>query len=204
MIVQGTDEWFKARCGRITGTRFAAVMAIGKTGPLQERRNLIVTVALERLFGNPIEQFQNEAMRWGKEQEANARAWYEFCADASVSSCGFEVDPEHDFIGVSPDGMVDGERGLEIKCPYNVERHAATLLSRTIPDEYVPQVQGQMMVMGWKRIDYVSYHPKFPGNLRGIIIPVPRDDEYIARLRAECVKVNTEIEAMVQQLRERM
>lgn len=200
---QGSAEWLTARCGRITGSRFAAVMAIGARGkPLQERRNLVTTLALERLTKMPAVEPANTAMQWGTEHEAEARDWYVFERGVSVTETAFVLHPELAYVGVSPDGLVGDDGLLEIKCPFNPERHVTNLLSRSVPDEYVPQVQGQLWVTGRRWLDFVSYDPRLPGSLQGVIVRVDHDKEYAEKLAEQCEEVNNEADAVLARLLE--
>lgn len=199
---QRDPEWFATRCGKLTGSRFNDVMNRTKKGePGAYRKNLMVAVALERLTGQPHSIPANAAMQWGTDHEDEARIWYEFENGTLVDEVAFIQHETVPYVGVSPDGLV-GNGGVEIKCPYNLARHFDTLTTRTVPPEYVAQVQGCMWVSGRDWWDYVSYHPLFPPHLCGVIIPVARDNDYIARLEAECESLNDEIEATLAQLTE--
>lgn len=48
---QRSPEWFAARLGRFTGSRFAALMSSGKS-----RDDLIRDLAWERFTGKPVEK----------------------------------------------------------------------------------------------------------------------------------------------------
>ncbi|WP_247458354.1 hypothetical protein [Bradyrhizobium sp. 2] len=60
-----------------------------------------------------------------------------------------------------------------------------TLLTQKIPEKYVTQMMWQMACSGRKWVDYVSYNPSFPENLRLFIRRVPRDDKRINDLETE-------------------
>ena len=70
------------------------------------------------------------------------------------------------------------DTGLEIKCPKD-HTHVGYLRSQKIPTKYIPQVQGSMLVTGFKSWYFMSYYPAMPP----LIIEVKRDDEYIAKLK---------------------
>jgi hypothetical protein len=74
---QRTEEWFAARCGKVTASRVADIIAKTKTGPSASRENYLAQLVCERLTGKPAESYSNSAMQWGTETEPFARAAYE-------------------------------------------------------------------------------------------------------------------------------
>lgn len=117
-IAQGTPEWLAARAGRVTASRIPDVMAKIKTGEAATRRDYRAQIIAEILTGQPQgDTFTNEAMRWGTEQEPFARAAYEMASGFMVDQVGFVLHPTIDRAGASPDGIVDMDGLVEIKCP---------------------------------------------------------------------------------------
>lgn len=201
---QRSSEWFAARIGRLTASRFADVMNVLKDGsPGANRRALVTMLAVERLTGEPVETFQNDAMRRGTELEPAARAAYEAHTGELVEEVGFIRHPVLDFVGVSPDGLLGDEGLVELKCPANMAKHLDGLRSDEHAREYRWQLQGQLWVTGRKWVDAVSFDPRFPEHLRLAICRVVRDEAAIAQLEAECVKANTEIESILVTLQQK-
>lgn len=180
---QRSPEWHSVRLGRITGSRFAAVMSTGKT-----RDDLIRDLAWERFTGRPVETYQNAAMLRGVELEPEARDWYSFARDVAVREFGFIVHPEHDFIGISPDGLVGDDGLIEIKCPGH-RAHMDVVAQRKVPSQYRWQVQGQLWVTGRRWLDFVSYHPDH----EGVIVRVEPNPAMFAQLEAACLAAHAEI-----------
>ena len=92
-IEQGTDEWFAIRCGKVTASRVADVIATTKTGYSASRANYEAQLICEILTGKPAESFSNAAMQWGTETEPLARAQYELKTGEMVNQVGFVVHP---------------------------------------------------------------------------------------------------------------
>lgn len=199
---QGSPEWLKARAGKFTGSRFADLMATTKTGPAASRKNLIVTLALERLTGEPEVTFQNDAMRRGSELEPLARGAYEAQTGELVETVAFLQHATLPFVGVSPDGLLGADGLLELKCPASQHKHADALFSGAHAAEYRWQVQGQLWVAERAWCDVASYDPRFPDGLQLAIKRVERDDVAIKQLEQECVKANSEVDAMVNKLQQ--
>lgn len=201
-MIQGTPEWLAVRCGRFTGSRFADLMAVTKSGPSTSRANLLVTLALERLTGEPEQTFQNDAMRRGSELEPLARGAYEAHTGALVSEVAFVVHPDFAFIGVSPDGLLDETGLLEVKCPAAQAKHLYALRTGAHANEYKWQIQGQLWVTGRAWCDAVSYDPRFPEGLQLAITRVTRDDVAIKALEQACIAANAEVDAIVSELQQ--
>ena len=76
------------RLGCLTASRIADALAKTKTGWGASRANLMAALAVERLTGRPMESYQNDAMRWGVENEAGAIAAYSWLFDVEVIQIG--------------------------------------------------------------------------------------------------------------------
>lgn len=196
---QGSSEWRLARLGKVTASRVSDMVAKTKTGWGASRTNYAAELVAERLTGAPVDRFTNAAMDWGSEQETPARALYEFMHDTSVQLVGCVLHPAIDMALASPDGLV-GDNGLvEIKCP-NTATHIETLLSETIPDKYVKQMQFQMACTGRAWCDFVSFDPRMPGDMQMWVKRIARDDVMIAELEKETRVFLAEVAATVDAL----
>lgn len=192
---QGSPEWLAARCGVASASRFGAVMATIKTGEAAERRNYKTDLVVERLTGRPLEGFTTAAMKQGIEREPDARKAYESDTGNLVEEVGFCRLEDLD-AGASPDGLIDEDGGLEIKCPER-SAHLRYLQQDMEPPEYTWQIQGGMWVTGRQWWDFVSYNPDFPDNLQLIVRRIKRNDEAIKKLAAEVERFLGEVDAEV-------
>jgi putative phage-type endonuclease len=198
-IVQGSPEWFAIRCGRVTASRVADVVAKTKSGPSASRMNYMAELIAERLTGQPAERFSNAAMAWGTEKEPEARSTYEFYRGVAVKQVGFVIHPSIDQSGASPDGLVGVDGLVEIKCP-NTSTHLDTLLGQMVPSKYVNQIQWQLACTGRQYCDFVSYDPRLPEAMRLFIKRMPRDDKRIAELETEVAGFLLEIAVKLSEL----
>jgi putative phage-type endonuclease len=197
---QRTEEWYKARLGKVTASKVADVLAKTKTGVSASRANYLSDLVVERLTGQQAEFYQNEAMQWGTETEPQARMAYEAQTNNLVDEEGFIDHPSIANLGCSPDGLVGDSGLIEIKCP-NSKTHIDTLLSGKAPSKYIPQMQTQMAVTGRKWCDFVSFDPRLPEDLQLFIVRVERDDEYIANLEKEVSAFLQEVDETVNKLK---
>ena len=160
-IVQGTPEWHALRLGKVTASRVADVIAKTKSGPSASRAKYAGELIAERLTGTTGERFTNAAMACGTEQEPAARKTYEFYRDTDVEQVAFVLHPTIGDSGASPDGLVDVDGLVEIKCP-ETHTHIETLLGQAVPAKYITQMQWQMACTGRAWCDFVSYDPRLP------------------------------------------
>lgn len=191
---QRSEAWYMARVGRITGSRFARAMASKNSGAY---RNLIDELAQERRTGRSLDGgYINAAMQWGMDHEDTARRWYGRSRGCHVAETGFVLHPEHDFVGVSPDGLVAGDGLIEIKCP-QIKGFRQVMDSRQVPSRYRWQVQGQLWVCRRQWLDFVCFYP--PG--QGVVIRTRQDENDFDQLDTRCREINREVERRVGSLR---
>ena len=200
-VEQGSDEWHQLRLGKVTASRVSDVMAKIKTGESASRKNYRAELVVQRLTGLPSESFTNAAMEWGTATEPMARIAYEIAKEVLVEQVGFIEHPTIAMFGCSPDGLAhDGM--IEIKCP-NSATHIEYLTDNKAPAKYINQMQCQMAVTGRKWCDFVSFDPRLPEDLQLFVVRVERDQKYIDSMEVEVVEFLTEVEGMVNQLKER-
>lgn len=213
MIDQRSEQWFADRAGRITASRMSDVMAFtagdGKwksgprkgqdkvAAPLKARTDYALQLAAERLTGKPRKQVKAHALQWGTDVEPLARAAYEAATGVIVDPAEFVIHPIHDFIGASPDFLVDSDGGGEIKSPESSEVHLETLI-HGLPKDHIEQIQGGLWVTDRDWWDFVSFHPDFPPARRLYIQRVKRDDAYISQLETACLSLEQEVRQIIQ------
>lgn len=165
-IMQGTDEWYAIRLGKFTASDFHVML-----GKSQTKTDKLYEIIFERLTHNTDqENFSTFAMERGKILEIEARKLYSVINEKKVTETGF-VEPDEDnkyygFVGASPDGLIDEDGGLEIKCPLGKNFLQWTDLqedgTRTvgyIKPEYKTQIEFNLMVTGRQYWDFCLYHP---------------------------------------------
>ena len=197
---QRTDEWFASRLGKATASRIADIIAKTKTGPSASRENYAVQLVLERITQSKGESYSNAAMQWGTETEPLARQAYELKRGLFVDEVGFIDHPTISNSGASPDGLVGTDGLVEIKCP-NSAIHMETLVTRKIPQKYIPQMTWQMACTGRSWCDFVSFDPRFPENLQIFIERIEYDPTYVRMLELEVTQFLDEVEKKVEILR---
>lgn len=193
---QGTSEWLAERCGKVTASRMADVMATIKTGEAASRANYRAELVAQRLTGQVEAGFSNGAMQWGTEQEPFARASYEILRGVIVEEVGFIPHPSIMLSGASPDGIVGAHGMVEIKCP-NTATHISFLLDGKIPQKYQLQMDWQMACCGRQWVDYVSFDPRMPEHLRTKIVRHSWSESRILELENAVRQFISEVDATV-------
>ncbi len=195
-VEQGSDEWHDIRRNRVTCSRLADVMAKPDTKRFQKYRQEKV---MEMLGHKHVEE-NPEWAQHGKENEPRAIAGYEFKYGVDVEHDVFLVSKTYDWLGGSPDllHLPDYDDGGEIKCRalfknYKKHRNEAELYKGTVracPAANRHQVQGHMMLTGFRRWWFINYYigDDLDGGLAQKIhrIAVPRDDRLIAKMEERC------------------
>lgn len=172
---QGSPEWFAARAGIPTASRFDTVLASGRGGgESKTRRAYMLTLIGELLTGEVQEGYTNPHMERGKAMEDDARAAYEFATGNTPELVGFV---RNHIAGASPDSLVGADGLLEIKTKLP-HLQLEVLLADEMPSDHVLQVQGQLWVTDREFCDFVSYWPKLPLFVKRVY----RDETTIKRI----------------------
>ena len=160
-IVQKSKEWYNTRNNIITSTDVSTILDQNK---YQNKRELIL-----KKINNKISS-PNEAMEWGNFFEDIATDIYSKINNKKVYNLGLLIHDLYKFIGASPDGLIENNDLLEIKCPFSQKVYD------DIPINYWIQTQIQMEVCNLNRtILFVCVFDKsiknnalYSGNKNGI------------------------------------
>lgn len=191
-IEQGSEEWLKIRLGKVTASGVADVLAKTKTGVSASRGNYLIKLAIQRVTGVVEESYTNDAMQWGIDNEAQARVAYEVASGNFVDQIAFVDHPSIEWFGASPDGLINDDGLVEIKCP-NSATHWSYIKDDGPPNKYYIQMQAQMACTGRSWCDFVSFDPRMPERSRLFIKRVMREDQYIFLMEEEVKQFLSEV-----------
>lgn len=198
-IIQGSDEWFAMRVGKVTASRISDIMAKGRNGEKSATREKYkAELICERLTGTKTEGFTTQSMADGVERESVARSLYEAKFGVFVDEVAFVDHPTIPMSGASPDGIVAEDGLIEIKSP-QAQAHLKHFKDGA-PSNYLYQMYWQMACTGKKWCDFVSYQPYFPDYLQLVVKRYHRDDEEIQRIESEVMKFLSEVNEEVNKL----
>ena len=100
----------------------------------------------------------NLAMRWGSLMEICAVATYmKYFPNATYQSTGIWQHERCPWLGISPDGLVNNDIVVEIKCPF---MNGNPFPYRNIPAQYIGQAQFEMYATKRRKMHFVVWTPK--------------------------------------------
>jgi putative phage-type endonuclease len=183
---QGSEAWHEIKLGRFTGSRVSALFSAKSTANYQ---NLIANIAAEIITQDKDDGYVSADMERGIELEPEARRAYEAITGYKVEQVGFIENEDlglGDWVGVSPDGVIDRIGLLEIKCP-KANTMFQYYLKNMLPSGYYWQVHFQMFITGYTWCDFFAYYP----GMNPFMLRVHRDEEAIAKLQ-EALEIGIE------------
>lgn len=209
---QNTPEWFNDRLFHFTSSELYKLLTKPKSKhdheagkPSKTMEEYIFEKLAEDLTGRYDDSLDTKALRWGETYEADARLAYETVTGKSVDLCGF-IEWSKIF-GGSPDGLVDNDGIIEIKCPYTTANHVKYLLLENqdelfkLKPEYYTQIQGNLLVTGRGWCDFISYDPRCIRSEFSLkILRVNRDEELIKKIKVALNNAERIKECITEQL----
>lgn len=192
---QRSEEWYAARLGKITCSRFNDLMPSPRQKPDDFNKSqlaILREVAAERMTGESEESYTSAVMQRGIDLEPLAVAHFEAAEFEAVRECGFfEMS---DTVGGSPDGVItrDGEDWgtLEVKCPTS-KIHLLYMLDKDeLWKAYGWQAVGHCLVTGLKNYALVSYDPRFDESKQLIVIRGVATTEQLGALMSRLTVAN--------------
>ncbi len=175
-LIQGTDEWRRARCGIITASEMKLIVTPTFRPANNEKERFHLYELLAQRITRYVEPtYIGDDMLRGQEDEIEARALY---AEhyAPVREVGFVTNDRFGFIiGCSPDGLVGDDGLLECKSrrqKFQVETIINNVAENEVPLEYMLQIQTGLLVTERSWCDFVSYSGGLPMvTIR--VLPIP-------------------------------
>ena len=202
---QGTEAWLLERVGFVTASCMNDVFAKDRSGKGEgtTRKNYRTKLLVERLSGVTCDRgYKSKAMLDGNELEPLARGAYEYVTGRMVRKVGFQKHPTIPWYGCSADGLVEDDGGLEIKCGIPAT-HIEWFKAGVIPTEHRKQmVSGLSCYPDRKWWDFMSHCPELPDDMQTLIVRLMRDGKEIALIEDEVEKINREIAAETEELKE--
>lgn len=180
---QQTPEWFELR--KQFPLTASNAQAIGNNGKGLET---ICWEALSDKYSSADKtQFTNKDLDRGNELEPQARELYMLETGNTVETVGFITNTSVSEVGgASPDGLVDDDGLLEIKCFADVKHFKMVVdFKKTgvfeIESQYVWQMQMQLLITGRKWVDFLAYNPNYSQSL--LVQRVVEDKEMQGKIK---------------------
>jgi hypothetical protein len=172
-VEQNSPEWDALRLGKATASGYSKFMANYGNAFGDPALRYALQIALERVTGNKAEySFRTDDMERGHEQEPIARMLYEEQTFTDVTNGGFFDWGNY---GDSPDGLIDSDGVLEIKCVIAPVHHAN--IRRGKPDPtYKWQIVGHFDGTGRDWVDFASYCSDYPEHQQLVVYRAYRNE----------------------------
>ncbi|XP_050540727.1 uncharacterized protein LOC126905245 [Daktulosphaira vitifoliae] len=101
--------WYSERKKRLTASNYGQICKMRSNTSC---RNVVYNI----LYAPDV---QSKALQHGKIMEAKARQEVERLLNKIVNNSGLVVDPDFPYLAASPDGVIEENYLVEIKCPYS-------------------------------------------------------------------------------------
>lgn len=150
---QYSPEWWEVRSIKMTASH---AQAIGTRGKGLE--TYITELVADHFSTAPKDSYTSAAMQYGLDTEPEAALVYQAETLFDVQEVGFVV--YSDYVGCSPDRMVNDDGLLEIKC-LSDKVYFQYLTTGKIETKYIWQMQMQMICTGREWCDFFAYNPNF-------------------------------------------
>ena len=160
-MVQGSDEWFAARCGLLTASEMHLIVTPTLKAASNEKERIhLYELLAQRITGYVEPSYVSDAMLRGQEDEIDAAALYDKTY-APIKRVGFITNDKWGFtLGYSPDGLVGDDGLLECKSraqKYQIRTIVDFVSNETIDPDFMIQVQTGLLVSERDWCDLVSY-----------------------------------------------
>jgi YqaJ-like viral recombinase domain len=181
-VSQRTLDWAKLHVGIPTASGFGNLLTPEfKIRDGEMPKTYLYTKIAEKWFGEPLLDLSVFSIEQGEILETEAKPFFELETGRKIIEAGF-ITADDGLSGCSPDGLLEDDNGLEVKCP-SAHVHVKYLVEGKLPKEYAAQVHGSMFVTGRPKWTFVSYRRNFPP----FIIEVGREEEIMLRI-AEAIR----------------
>lgn len=188
------------RVGKFTASSFDRLMTYeNKIDELPAgAETLVLEKVAETMTGQcEMDDIFSPYMEWGKDHELLAIEQFELATGIKAKHTGANqqlIDYNGDIeilrghVGGTPDGIIDDETGIEVKCPKS-KTHLEYLLTvspetmKQAQKKYYWQMQGYMMLTGKKAWWFISYDPRFADEKNRLLYcKIERNETDIQRL----------------------
>ena len=201
-LIQGSEEWLRARCGSLGASQIHLALAKIKSGWGASRENVMADLICERLTGEPTQTYESEDMRVGKEREPLAREAYCWAKGVDVELVGIVPHPQIKGTHASPDALVPPDGLLEVKCPKR-STHLATLCGAPPEGRYLLQGCWQMACTGQQWVNIASFNPEFPPEMQLYVHRMVRDNAAISKAEEQVEEFLAELNRTLTDLLDR-
>lgn len=152
---QGSGTWLQMKLGVLSASNASKIVAKKDS----DTRWTYLYELVAQIASGVTEEINSKYLDYGAEHEGAARALYELTTKKKITPVAFIFKDESFRCGASPDGIIDGQHGLELKVPYTPVNYVKFLCDNNVKPEYQWQVQFSMWVTGADSWDFAQFSP---------------------------------------------
>jgi putative phage-type endonuclease len=184
IIEQRSEEWFKIRKGKITSSEIHKIM--GAKDTMTDTAKTYLLEKVSESLGGYAALVQGIALDWGTELEDLAIKEYSEKTGTLVEKASFI--PVGEYYGGSPDGLIQPDGIIEVKCPYNSSNHFKHGLIKTSEDfkkiatNYYYQCISNMICAEAQWCDFISYDPRVESKYKMFVFRLNRNEEEVENM----------------------
>jgi len=162
-----SELWLSLRREMLTASNFGTICRM--------RSTTSCATTVKAILYPPL--IDNAAIKYGRENEEIAKKELALKLKKEIKSCGLFIDNENPCLGASPDGLIDNNGLVEIKCPLSAENFTAEEAIKTLPalksifdkkdlnkmnqnHRYYYQIQGQLNITQREYCIFAIWTPK--------------------------------------------
>lgn len=194
-VEQGSEAWFNGKLGVISSSNASRSVSGKKT----DTRSTFLAELCAQVCTGVMHDIDAKALAWGREHEPEARSLYQFTTGHEITQLPFVFMDESFRVGLSPDGIIDGVKGVEFKCPFNSTKFVEFVTADKMNPKEKWQQQFTLWAMGADQWDFGKYDPRFLGNPMKVIPGVP-DPEYQKQLADTIPELILDMDKMLKML----
>jgi exodeoxyribonuclease (lambda-induced) len=178
----------------------AAAIAFLKNGnEAAARVDLKMKIVAERMCDAAMDNYVSPDMQWGLDHEDEAKRVYEEISGNVIRPAGFVRHPKIDLFGATPDGFIDHDGLIEIKCP-RTTTFLRWMMDGAVPEQHRPQMLAQIACTGRKWCDFMAYDPRIKFGSQYFVLRFEPTPEQIHEVEVAAIQFLREVDAMFERM----
>jgi hypothetical protein len=194
-----SPEQIRQRIGCLTASNMRRALSMLKSGkPSEDRESYKRELVAERLVGYAMDHYVTPAMQHGIDNEPVAKEEYTWATGNLIEPMPSVPHPVIPFLLATPDGRIEADVGIEIKCPTS-SKFVAWKLAGVVPEEHKPQMLAQCLCAGFSAVEFIAYDPRMPEGQRLFVRRFTPTADELAAVEAGAIAFLQEVDEMFEQ-----
>jgi len=194
-----SPEQIRQRIGCLTASNMRRALSVLKSGkPSEDRESYKRELVAERLVGYAMDHYVTPAMQHGIDNEPVAREEYTWATGNLIEPMPSVPHPVIPFLLATPDGRIEADVGIEIKCPTSA-KFVMWKLAGVVPEEHKPQMLAQCLCAGFAAVEFIAYDPRMPEGQRLFVRRFTPTADELAAVEAGAIAFLQEVDEMFEQ-----